>query len=57
MGLFSFVRAGEFTAKSGQDADLSSALSLQDVSVNQHSNPSMVKVLLRQSKTDPFRLG
>jgi len=57
MGFFGFMRAGEFTAKSGQDADSSSALSLQDVSVDQHSNPSMVKVLLRQSKTDPFRHG
>ena len=56
MGFFGFMRAGEFTAKSGQDADLSSTLSLQDVSVDRRSNPSMVKVL-RQSKTDPLRHG
>ena len=52
-----FLRAGEFTLTVGQDFDPSSALTVQDVSVDQHSNPSMVRLHQKQSKTDPFRHG
>ena len=52
-----FMRAGEFTIKSAQDYDPSSSLSPQDISVDQHSDPSMICVHLKQSKTDPFRHG
>ena len=41
----------------GQDFDPSSALTVQDVSVDQHANPSMVRLHLKHSKTDPFRHG
>lgn len=57
MGFFGFMRAGEFTVKSSQDCDTESALSLHDVAVDSHSNPTMVRVHLAQSKTDPFRHG
>ena len=50
-------RAGEFTAKSAQEVDLDTCLSPMDVAVDNHTNPSMVKVHLKQSKTDPFRHG
>ena len=48
------MRAGEFTIKSAQEFDASSSLSPHDISVDQHSDPSMIRVHLRQ---DPFRHG
>ena len=57
VGFLGFLRAGEFTLTAGQDFDPSSALTVQDVSVDQHANPSMVRLHLKQSKTDPFRHG
>ena len=57
VGFFGFLRAGEFTLTAGQDFDPSSALTVQDVSVDYHTNPSMVRLHLKQSKTDPFRHG
>ena len=38
---FGFMRAGEFTVKSSHNMDLESSLSLQDVAVDSHLNPSM----------------
>ena len=38
-----------------QDFDPSISLCLEDVSVDSHSNPTMVCIRLKQSKTDPFR--
>ena len=52
MGFFGFMRADEFTLTAPTDPD--SALSANDVSVDSCSNPSMVKVHLKKSKTDPF---
>lgn len=57
LGFFGFMRAGEFTLHSNQAFDASSMLTLQDIAVDQHANPSMVRVHLKQSKTDPFRKG
>ena len=34
-----------------------SCLTVQDIAVDSHASPSMVKVHLKQSKTDPFRHG
>ena len=56
-GFFSFLLAGEFTVPHTYDFDLSSVLCSSDISVNSHLNPTMIRVLLRQSKTDPFRRG
>ena len=39
------------------DLDCSAALTLGDVAVDQHENPSMVRLKLKQSETDPFRHG
>ena len=52
-----FMRAEEFTVKSANDCDPASSLTVQDVSLDQHTNPSIVCVHLKQSKTDPFRHG
>ena len=48
---------GEFIVKSTQEVDQATCLSVQDVAVDSHTNPSMVRVHLQQSKTDPFRHG
>ena len=57
MGFFGFLRAGEFTVRTAADFDPSSSLMLEDVAVDKHDDPSMVRIRLNQSKTDPFRHG
>lgn len=51
------MRAGEFTVKSAQEVDEETCLSARDVAVDSHANPSVIRVHLKQSKTDPFRHG
>ena len=57
LGFFGFLRCGEFTCLSGQAYDQSCHLSLEDVAIDSPSNPSVMRVRLKQSKTDPFRQG
>ena len=57
LGFFGFMRAGEFTVKTQSDFDPSVSLMTSDISVDSHETPVMVRVVLRQSKTDPFRQG
>ena len=57
IGLFGFLRSGEFTVPSLSDYDPSVHLSLSDVAVYLHSNSSILRHHLTQSKTDPFRVG
>jgi len=40
-----------------QDYDDSTHLSLKDISVDNCSNPRLIKLRIKQSKTDPFRQG
>ena len=54
VGFFRFMRAGEFTARTGEH---SPSLTAQDAAVDDRSNPSMVRIHLKSSKTDPFRHG
>ena len=56
-GFFGFMRAGEFTVSHFCEFDQSSALCTSGISVDSHSDPTIVRILLRQSKTDPFRRG
>ena len=56
-GLFGFLRAGEFTVPSQSQYDPEVHLNLADISVGSHSAPTMFSVEVKQSKTDPFRLG
>ena len=56
LGFFGFMRSGEFTCPSGslfQDH----MLAPRDVAVDSHHQLSVVSVLLRRSKTDPFGQG
>lgn len=57
VGFFGFLRAGEFTVASMEAFDASVHLSVSDVSVDSRDSPSTVRIVLKQSKTDPFRRG
>ena len=54
-----FLRSSEHTVPSqdGYNPDPSVHLSLSDVAVDSRSSPSMIRVRIKQSKTDPFRPG
>ena len=47
----------EFTVPSQQAYDPKVHLNLADLAIDSHENPSLIRLLLKQSKTDPFRLG
>ena len=57
VGFFAFLRAGEFTVPSESLYDPEVHLNLADVSVDSHIAPSVFSLRVKQSKTDPFRLG
>jgi len=57
LAFFGFLRVSEFTVPTQHDFDESTHLSLSDISVDNRSNPRLVKVHIKQSKTDPFRQG
>ncbi len=56
-GFFGFLRAGEFTVPSHNAYDADVHLSLSDVSIDCHRSPSLVQLHIKQSKTDPLRVG
>ena len=56
LGFFGFMRSGEFTCPSNSRFQ-DHMLAPRDVAVHSHHHPSMVLVLLRRSKTDPFGQG
>ena len=56
-GFFGFLRAGEFTVPSPGVYDKEVHLNLHDLAVDSHTNPSLFRVKIKQSKTDPFRQG
>ena len=54
-GFFGFMRTGEITVSSVAAFDSSVHLTPQDVSVDSRVTPSVVRIHVKQSKTDPFR--
>ena len=54
LGFFGFLRAGEFTVVPNSDQV---PLTPGDVKVDSHTNPTLLAVTLRSSKTDPFGAG
>ena len=54
---FAFLRVGEMTVPSDEAYDPAVHLSVQDVAVDNSSTPSLLRVTIKQSKTDPFRKG
>ena len=57
VGFFGFLRAGELTISSAATYDPAVHLSVEDVSVDSREAPSRVRLIIKQSKTDPFRTG
>ena len=56
VGFFGFMRSGEFTCPSRAHFQ-EHMLSPRDISVDSRSQPTVVSVLLRRSKNDPFGRG
>ena len=56
-GFFGFLRAGDFTMSSLSAFDAASHLTPQDITTASHENPTLARLHIKQSKTDPFRRG
>ena len=54
---FSFMGSGEIGANSESDFDPTRNLTTQDVAIDNLTNPQILKICLKCSKTDPFREG
>ena len=54
---FGFLRSGELTVPSEGGYIEGAHLSFQDISVDSLTNPQVLQVHLKASKTDPFRIG
>ena len=52
-----FLRSAEMTAPSATTYDESVHLCLKDIAVDNSKAPSILRVRIKQSKTDPFRMG
>ena len=57
LGFFAFMRSGEITVPSGVSFDQSRHLTPRDISVDSMVSPSVLRVHLKSSKTDPTRRG
>lgn len=57
LGFFGFLRAGEMTVPSDSCFDPAVHLGYKDIAVDNPSDPCMMQVTIKQSKTDPFRKG
>lgn len=57
VGFFGFLRSGELTAPEQEQFDQSQHLTFADLSIDNGSNPRIFSVRIKQSKTDPFKIG
>ena len=57
LAYFGFLRSAEFTVPSVSAFNPEIHLNLNDVAVDSHTNPSCLRVMIKVSKTDPFRQG
>ena len=57
LGFFAFLRSGEMTVPSDASYDPACHLGWRDIAVDNPRAPRMVRVTIKQSKTDPFRKG
>ena len=57
LGFFGFLRSGEMTVPSQSGYDPDCHLSYGDITVDSPRNPQVIRVAIKQSKTDPFRKG
>ena len=54
---FVFFRAGELTIHAEESYDPQTHLNYEDIAMDSFSNPTIMKVHLKESKTDPYRKG
>ena len=57
LSFFGFLRVSEFTSPSDYQYNKDCHLSIDDISIYRRDNPQLLKVTLKQSKTDPFYVG
>ena len=57
MCFYGFLRSGEATLTSGQEFDPEADLSEGDVALDDPANPTVIRVHIKASKTDPFQQG
>lgn len=57
LGFFGFLRSGEMTVPADNTYDPACHLSRKDIAVDDPANPGVLRVTIKQSKTDPFRKG
>ena len=57
LGFFGFLRSGEMTVQADGSYDPGCHLSRADVAVDNPADPGIIRVHIKQSKTDPFRKG
>ena len=55
LAFFGFLRSGELTVQSVQAFDSSVHLTVSEAAVDSRQNPPLMRVRLKQSKTNPFR--
>ena len=54
---FGFLRAGEAVAPDNSEFDPTQHLTYADIAADSVSKPTYLQINIKQSKTDPFRLG
>ena len=54
---FGFLRVGEMTAPSDVAFNPRDHLCIADIAIDNKKNPTLLRVSIKQSKTDPFRKG
>ena len=54
---FGFLRCSDFTVPSSYGFEPVTHLSVKDIALDNKTSPSLVRINIKQSKTDPFRKG
>ena len=57
LAFFGFLRCSEFTVQRQGSFDSAVHLSMSDVAVDNRSSPTVMRIRIKQSKTDPFHQG
>ena len=57
MCFFGFLPSGEAAISSGTKFDAGAHLTVEDLSVDVPANPTIIRVVIKASKTDPFQKG
>ena len=57
LAFFGFLRVSEFTVPAQSQYDHTTHLSISDISIDNKDCPQLLRIRIKQSKTDPFRQG